>query len=143
MSVPTKTFSESWYRVADQRICLRPSVRVRRQYFRGELWFVLENPFNNQYFRIRPAAYDFIARLRPERTVEQVWKECMERSPDDAPGQEAVIFLLSGLYHSNLLQYDLAADSDATLRTLQATASAGDWVPTSEHHVHAFPFAGS
>ena len=50
----TKTFSESWYRVANQRICLRPVVRVRRQNFRGERWIVLENPFSNQYFRLRP-----------------------------------------------------------------------------------------
>ncbi len=106
-----KTFSESWYRVANQKICLRPVVKVRRQNFRGERWFVLENPFSNQYFRIHPATYEFVARLRPDRTVEQVWQECLERFPDAAPSQEAVIQLLSQLYFSNLLQYDLAADS--------------------------------
>src|SRR5436190_23757914 len=106
-----KTFSESWYRVANQRICLRPGVKVRRQNFRGERWMVLENPFSNQFFRLRPAAYEFVARLRPERTVEQVWQECLDRFPDDAPSQEAVIQLLSQLYFANLLQYDLAADS--------------------------------
>jgi len=105
------TFSESWYRVANQKICLRPGVRVRRQMFRGERWIVLENPFSNEFFRLRPAAYEFVARLRPDRTVEQVWQECIERFPDEAPGQEAVIQLLSQLYFANLLQYDLAADS--------------------------------
>jgi putative peptide zinc metalloprotease protein len=106
-----KTFSESWYRVANQKICLRPVVKVRRQNFRGERWIVLENPFSNQYFRLRPAAYEFVSRLRPDRTVEQVWQQCLERFPDAAPSQEAVIQLLSQLYFSNLLQYDLAADS--------------------------------
>ena len=106
-----KTFSESWYRVANQKLCLRPVVRVRRQNFRGERWIVLENPFNNQYFRLRPAAYEFVSRLRPDRTVEEVWQQCLERFPDTAPSQEAVIQLLSQLYFSNLLQYDLAADS--------------------------------
>jgi putative peptide zinc metalloprotease protein len=105
------TFSESWYRVANQRICLRPGVRTRRQNFRGERWIVLENPFNNQFFRLRPAAYEFIARLRPDRTVQEVWQECLERFPDDAPGQEAAIQLLSQLYFANLLQYDHATDS--------------------------------
>ena len=57
MADSTSTFSESWYRVANQRLCLRPGVRVRRQNFRGERWFVLENPFTNEYFRIRPEAY--------------------------------------------------------------------------------------
>ncbi len=106
-----KTFSESWYRVANQKICLRPVIKVRRQNFRGERWIVLENPFSNQYFRLRPAAYEFVSRLRPDRTVEEVWKQCLERFPDAAPSQESVIQLLSQLYFANLLQYDLAADS--------------------------------
>ena len=88
-----------------------PGVRVRRQNFRGERWIVLENPFSNQYFRLRPAAYEFVARLQPDRTVEQVWQQCLDRFPDESPSQEAVIQLLSQLYFANLLQYDLAADS--------------------------------
>ena len=107
----TKTFSESWYRVANQKICLRPVVKARRQNFRGERWIVLENPFSNQYFRLRPAAYEFVSRLQPDCTVEQAWQQCLERFPDEAPSQEAVIQLLSQLYFANLLQYDLAADS--------------------------------
>ena len=111
MADTPRTFSESWYRVANQRICLRPVVRVRRQNFRGERWIILENPFSNQYFRLRPEAYEFVARLRPDRTVEEVWQQCLNRHPDTAPSQESVIQLLSQLYSANLLQYDLAADS--------------------------------
>ncbi len=111
MAAPSRTFSESWYRVANQKVCLRSVVRVRRQYFRGERWFVLENPFSNQFFRLRPEAYEFVARLHPELTVEAVWQQCLARFPDTAPSQEAVIQMLSQLYHANLLQYDLAADS--------------------------------
>ena len=73
MAQDLNTFSESWHRVANQRIHLRSNVRVRRQHYRGERWYVLENPLNNQYFRLRPEAYEFIARLRPDQTVEQVW----------------------------------------------------------------------
>ena len=69
MAANPSTFSESWYRIAKQKISLRPSVRVRRQNFRGERWYVLENPFSNQFFRLRPAAYEFVARLRSDRTV--------------------------------------------------------------------------
>src|SRR3954469_11534392 len=106
-----QTFSESWYRIANQRIALRTGVNVRRQNFRGERWIILENPFSNQFFRLKPAAYEFIARLRADRTVSEVWKECMERFPDASPGQEQVIQLLSQLYHANLLQYAEASDS--------------------------------
>ena len=111
MAEAPQTFSESWYRVANQRISLRPAVRVRRQNFRGERWIVLENPFSNQFFRLRPGAYEFVARLRPGRTVEEVWQDCLQRFPDDAPGQEAVIQLLSQLYHASLLHYNLASDA--------------------------------
>ena len=111
MSEVTQTFSESWYRIAGQRISLRPGIHARRQNFRGQRWIVLENPFSNQFFRLRPAAYEFVARLRADRTVEEVWKECLNRFPDEAPGQEAVIQLLSQLYHSNLLQYADASDA--------------------------------
>lgn len=110
MNKATETFSESWYRIANQRVSLHPAVRIRRQNFRGELWYVIEHPYNNQFFRIRPAAYAFIGRLRADRTVEEAWKECLERFPDEAPGQAAVIQLLSQLYFANLLQYQGAND---------------------------------
>ena len=111
MSTPLPTFSESWHRVAGQRISLRPSVRARRQRFRGDPWVILDDPFNNQFYRLRPEAYEFVARLAPDRTVEEVWRECIERFPGTAPGQEAVIQLLSQLYHANLLHYPRATDA--------------------------------
>ena len=44
--------------------------------------------------------------------MDEVWRESMERDPENAPGQEEVIQLLSQLYHANLLHYDLPADSE-------------------------------
>ncbi len=113
MARPNETFSESWHRVASQRIALSPGVRVRRQTFRGERFYVLEDPLSNQFFRLRPAAYEFVARLRRDRTVDQAWQECLERFPDEAPGQEAALRLLGQLYQANLLHYDRATDTEA------------------------------
>jgi putative peptide zinc metalloprotease protein len=107
----SKIFHESWYRIANQRIALRASVKVQRQLFRGERWYVLYDPFSNQFFRLRPQAYEFVARLSMRRTVEEVWKDVMKIDPDNAPGQEEVIHLLAQLYHANLLHYQLPADS--------------------------------
>lgn len=123
MSAQSGTFSESWHRVAGQRLSLHPGVRVRRQTYRGERYYVLENPFANQYFRVRPAAYEFIARLRPDRTVDEVWRECLERFPDEAPGQEAAVQLLGQLYQANLLQYDHALDTAELFRRYQKRTS--------------------
>lgn len=104
-------FSEHWYRVQNQRVALRPGVRTRRQVYRGEVWRVLYDPFSHQFFRLRPAAYEFVARLNPRQTVEEVWKTCLEEMPDEAPGQGEVIQLLAQLYLSNLLQLDLPPDA--------------------------------
>lgn len=106
-----RTFSESWHRVAEQRLSLRPNVLSHRQFFRGEKWYVLQDSYNNQFFRLRPAAYEFVVRLTPKRTVREVWLEVVEQFPEDAPGQEDVIQLLAQLYHANLLLYDAPADS--------------------------------
>ena len=107
----SKIFDESWYRIARQRLSLKASVKVRRQLYRGERWYVLIDPFSNQFFRLAPPAYNFVGRLSMRRTVEEVWRESIQRDPDGAPGQQAVIRLLAQLYHANLLHYALAADS--------------------------------
>ncbi|MEI6535691.1 MAG: hypothetical protein WCN98_10155, partial [Verrucomicrobiaceae bacterium] len=112
----TPTFSESWHRLANQHLRLRPDVVLRRQNFRGERWYVVEDPISNHYFRIRPAAYDFLIRLGPDHTVDEIWNQCLERFPESAPGQQECINLLSQLYQANLLHYDLAADAEELFR---------------------------
>ncbi|MDA1137288.1 MAG: biotin/lipoyl-binding protein [Planctomycetota bacterium] len=114
-----RTFSESWYRIANEQVCLRAHVKVRRQYFRGEKWFVLYDPFSNQFFRLSPAAYDFVARLSSERTVEEVWKESLTHNPDEAPGQEDVLQILSQLHHTSLLQYRSSGDTNQLFERYQ------------------------
>jgi putative peptide zinc metalloprotease protein len=109
----SSTFSESWHRVANQRLCLRHGVHIRRQNYRGERWFIVENPLSNEFFRLTPAAYAFVSRLDPRRTVDEVWRDCLEKVPDEAPGQEEALHLLAQLYFANLLQYDAASNSAA------------------------------
>ncbi|MDA7926970.1 hypothetical protein N9B21_02945, partial [Verrucomicrobiales bacterium] len=84
---------------------------MNRQVFRGQVWYLLRDPLNNEYFRITPEAYAFVGRLKGDRTVGDVWQECLALFPDEAPGQEEVIQVLSQLYRANLLQSDLAPDS--------------------------------
>ncbi|MDZ4814860.1 MAG: hypothetical protein SGI71_01170, partial [Verrucomicrobiota bacterium] len=104
-------FSESWYRVSRQHVALRPGVDMQKQYFRGETWYVLSSRFNNQFYRIPPEAYAIVVRLDGRKTIETIWKEVLSHDPDNAPGQEEVIQLLSALYQANFIQADLPADS--------------------------------
>ncbi len=119
MTGQKRTFSEAWHRVADLRISLRHAVVMRKQLFRGETWYLLQDPFNNQFFRIGPEAHEFVVRLRPDRTVAEVWEECLARNPEGAPGQEDVIELLAQLYHANLLFCDLPADGSKLFERYQ------------------------
>jgi len=111
MSQERTLYSDSWHRVQGHRINLRPSVQIKKQAFRGRSWYVLYDRFNNRFFRFRPEAYAFIARLSSERTVDETWQKCLEEDPDNAPGQEEVIRMLAQLYQASLLQSDVSPDA--------------------------------
>lgn len=111
MAAQTGTFSESWHRIAERRVALRAGVRAQRQFFRGERWHVLFEPFSNQFFRVRAGAWDFLARLDGRKTVRQCWEEALAQTPAEAPGQEEVIQLLAQLYQGNLIRSDLPPDA--------------------------------
>lgn len=104
-------FSESWHLVANQKVRLRANLSIHRQNFRGEPWFLIGDPYRNQYYRIRPVAYYFLTRLDGSKTVEEVWKEALERDPESTPGQQEIIQSLSQLYQANLLASEHPSDS--------------------------------
>ncbi|WP_044408951.1 PqqD family peptide modification chaperone [Thiomicrospira microaerophila] len=106
------TFSESWYQVAPLKLALLPTVRVHKQIYRGEEWYVLQDACSEKYYRLRPIAYQFASELNTKRSVEEIWLSFVERFPEEAPGQEDVIQLLSQLHHSNLLFYRSDADHE-------------------------------
>jgi hypothetical protein len=83
MPIERPTFSQSWYRVSELTPRLVGAVKVHRQHFRGIQWYVLQDPANNQFFRLSDAAYHFVAMLDGRRTVNQVWRTCMEEFGDN------------------------------------------------------------
>ncbi|MDT8299964.1 MAG: hypothetical protein RQ760_00680 [Sedimentisphaerales bacterium] len=113
MAVNRPTFHEAWYRVADLHPRLLSGVQVYRQHFRGQMWYVLENPSNNQYSRISDEAYRFIGMLDGRRTVSECWRICNEQLADRAPTQGEIIQLLGQLHSVNLLYADLPPDSES------------------------------
>lgn len=119
MPVDRPTFSESWYRVADLTPRLHPAVDVHGQHFRGRKWYVLQNPGNNQFFRLSEAAYHFVAMLDGRRNVDKVWHICLDKYGDAAPTQGEVVSVLGQLYASNLLQGNLTMDAETLFRRYQ------------------------
>lgn len=106
-----KTFSESWHLVATVKATLRPNVRAHRQEFRGEPWYVLQDPLNNQFFRVSEDAYTFLCRLTGDCSVDQAWQETLESDPDVMLSQEEIVQLLGQLNMSNLLHFDRSSAS--------------------------------
>jgi putative peptide zinc metalloprotease protein len=113
------TFSESWYQVAPLKLALLPTVRVHKQIYRGETWYVLQDSCSEKYYRLRPIAYQFVSELNTQRTIEEIWLSFVDRNPEEAPGQEEVIQLLSQLHHSNLLFYRSDADHELIFKRYQ------------------------
>lgn len=115
MTTARPTFHESWYRISTLKPRLGTGVNVYRQQFRKRLWYVLEDPVANEFSRISQQAYQFIALLDGERTVDDVWEICNEQMGDDALTQGEVVQLLGRLYTTNLLHADLPPDSQTLL----------------------------
>jgi len=103
------------------RVSLLPTVRVQRQRFRGQDWYVLEDSYTQRFFRLTPEAWAFISRLTPDQTVEETWNAFLESHPTQAPGQDAVIQLLSQLHVSNLLYFRQQPDNEAIVERVRRT----------------------
>ena len=116
MPVDRPTFSESWYRVSNLRPRLRSTLQTHRQHYRGQMWHVIQDPSNNQFFRLNEAAYRFVGLLDGRRTIAQVWNICNEQLGDSAPTQGEAIQLLGQLYTSNLLHGDMPPDAEGLFR---------------------------
>lgn len=103
--------SDQWHLVEGLQAELRPDCPVRRQEFRGRLWYVVSDPFSNRHFRLRPEAWRFLSALDRRRTVGECWRTLLEKSPESAPGQREVIELLAQLHGANLLLVDSSLES--------------------------------
>ena len=103
--------SPSWYRLASLRPALKPQARIRRHRFRGEVWYVVQDPASGRFNRLSPAAYQMLGLMDGRRTMDEVWNATLEQLEDDAPGQEEVIRLLSQLHAADLLYCEVSPDS--------------------------------
>jgi putative peptide zinc metalloprotease protein len=103
--------SPFWYRVRELKPALRAHVRVMRQHFRGERWYLLHDPATGQHHRFSPAAHYLLSRMDGEATLEEIFDAALARLGDDAPSQNEVILLLSQLYAADALRSDVAPDA--------------------------------
>lgn len=103
--------SPSWYRLASLKPALKSQARIRRHRFRGEVWYVIQDPASGRFNRFTPAAYQLLGLLDGQRTMDEVWNIAIDQLGDDTPSQEEVIRLLSQLYGADLLHCEATPDS--------------------------------
>ncbi len=103
--------STDWYRVSAVRPRLRGHARLHRMRFRGELWYLLQDPVSSRIHRFTPSARFLIAAMDGQRTVQQVWELANRELGEDAPSQDEVIRLLGQLHAADLLQSDTLPDA--------------------------------
>jgi putative peptide zinc metalloprotease protein len=90
--------------VSDLKPRLRAGVRVQRQPYRGESWYMLVDEASGRQHRINAPAYEFIGRFDGRATVNELWNVLLARYGDAAPGQEELVHTLQRLAEGELLQ---------------------------------------
>src|SRR5262245_29623976 len=104
-------YSSSWHRVSALQPRLRMHARIRRQPYRGQIWYVLEDRVNERFYRFPPSAYLAIGLMDGARTVEEIWNVVGERLGDAAPTQDEMIHLLAQLHAADVLQCAVTPDA--------------------------------
>src|SRR4051812_25585705 len=94
--------SAMWYRVAELRPRLLSRVRLHRHRYRGEVWYLLQDPASNRVHRFTPAGRLLIAGMDGERSVQALWQLGQRHLGEDAPTQDDIIQLLGQLHAADL-----------------------------------------
>ncbi len=109
--IDTPLHSSLWYRVAELRPQLVARARLHRHRYRGEIWYLLQDPASNRVHRFTPAARLVIAAMDGQRSVQDLWQLAGRKLGDDAPSQDELIRLLGQLHSADLLMSDVPPDA--------------------------------
>ena len=109
--------SPSWYRVAELKPRLRSHAVVEPRYYRGELWYVLQDEVTTRHFRFTPTAWYLIGLMDGTRMLQDIWDATRAKfGAGGAPTQEEVIHLLSRLHSTDVLHCDVPPDTQELFR---------------------------
>ncbi len=111
--------SPLWHRVAGLRPRLRGHARIHRHEYRGEIWYILQNPVSRRMYRFNPPAYQFIGLLDGRHSVQEARDLAFAQLGEEGPTQDETIRLLAQLHQADLLQTELAPDVGELLRRVR------------------------
>jgi putative peptide zinc metalloprotease protein len=122
-------FSPFWHRVSELHPRLRAGVRVQRQTYRGEVWYLLIDAASGRQQRINRAAYELIGRFDGRTSVNQAWTLLLEKLGDHAPTQEEVVRIVARLSESELVQLETKPDIEGLFqKRAERTRRRRPWV---------------
>jgi putative peptide zinc metalloprotease protein len=111
MSAEQPLHSSLWYRIAGLRPRLLARARLHRHRYRGEVWYLLQDPASGRVHRFAPSARLLIAAMDGHRSVDDIWRLAQRELGEDAPTQDEVLQLLGQLHGADLLQTDVSPDA--------------------------------
>ncbi len=103
--------SSNWYRVAGLRPALRAHVQIGRHVYRGEIWFVLQDPATGRSQRFTPVAHRILMQMDGRATVGALWESAARSLGDDAPTQDEFIGILAQLHRADAIAVDIQPDT--------------------------------
>jgi putative peptide zinc metalloprotease protein len=109
--IDTPLQSSLWYRVAELRPQLVARARLHRHRYRGQLWYLLQDPASGRVHRFTPAARLVLAAMDGRRSVQDLWLLAGRKLGEDAPTQDELIQLLGQLHAADLLMTDVPPDA--------------------------------
>jgi putative peptide zinc metalloprotease protein len=120
-------YSPSWYHVAE--LCPRVSRQVRfyRHEYRGEVWYVVQNPTGGRVDRLTPAAHALVGLMDGERSTQEIWDLVLAQLGDEAPTQDETLWALGLLYVADVLRCDVPPDTAVLFRRIQREENQERW----------------
>lgn len=100
-------YSPSWYRLAELKPRLRSHCQIHRHSYRGDLWYVLQNPVTGRFHRFSADSYLIVGMMNGQRSMQQIWDQAVEKLADDVPSQQEVIQLLTQLFRADVIVTDV------------------------------------
>ena len=109
--IDTPLHSSLWYRVSELRPQLVARARLHRHRYRGQVWYLLQDPASGRVHRFTPAARLLLAAMDGRRSVQDLWVLAGRKLDEDAPTQDEMIQLLGQLHGADLLMTDVPPDA--------------------------------
>jgi putative peptide zinc metalloprotease protein len=97
-------YSTLWYRVAQLKPKLHLHVRVERQIYRNQTWYLLRDSTSGRHHRVNELGYQFVGRLDGRLSVEQIWNLLAEELGERSPTQDEIVQTLVQLSELELIQ---------------------------------------